>query len=149
MSSTSPRRPDTAGTATSRPADSPTAARGASTYPEMQRAKTSAAAAFALVFGLSALFCTLIVFLAPLGVLFGLIALILGIAGIVMSNRAGITGKGVAVGGLVLGLLGLLLGAAILAGVAVYVNDPENIERIEQQLQQLREEVPTEIPNPG
>lgn len=149
MSSTSPRRPDTAPVAPARPDGSPASTRDARTHPELPRPKTSAAAVFALVFGLSALFCILTVFLAPLGIALGLIAVILGIAGIGKSRRPEITGKGVAISGLVLGLLGLLVGAAILAGVAVYFNDPDNMERVEQELRQLREALPTEIPNPG
>lgn len=152
--STPPSRP--AGPADRAAADRPVTDRataprttaGASARPDLQRPKTSAAATFALVFGLSALFCSLLVFLAPLGVVFGLIALILGIAGISMSNRPAVTGKGVAIGGLVLGLLGLLLGAAIMAGAAVWFNEPQNVERLEQQLQQLQEELPTEVPSP-
>jgi hypothetical protein len=150
MSTTPPREPDrpagTERTVTRRSTAEP--AVGATTTADLRRWKTSAAAVFALVFGLSALFCALTAFLAPLGVAFGLIALILGIVGIVMSNRPGVTGKGVAIGGLVTGLLGLLLGAAILVGAAVYFNDPENIDRIERQLEQLREDLPTEVPSP-
>ena len=94
--------------------------------------KTSAAAVFSLVFGLAALFCALTGILAPAAVLFGIIGLILAVAGFKMVKRLGVTGKGVAIGGLVTSLLGLLLGAAVLAGAAVYVND-QGLDRLQQQ----------------
>jgi len=94
--------------------------------------KTSAAAVFALVFGLAALFCALTGILAPAAVLFGIVGLILAFAGLRMVKRLGVTGKGVAVGGLITSLLGLLLGAAVLAGAAVYVND-QGLDRLQQQ----------------
>ncbi len=99
---------------------------------KVKSAKTSAGAAFALVFGLAALFCALTGILAPAAVLFGIIGIILGIAGIKMSKRPGVTGKGVAIGGLVTAILGLLLGGAVLAGAAVYVND-QGLDFLRQQ----------------
>jgi hypothetical protein len=44
-------------------------------------AKTSAAAVFALVFGLAALFCALTGILSPAAVLFGIIGIVLGSSG--------------------------------------------------------------------
>lgn len=112
----------------------------------LPHAKTSAAAVFALVFGLSALFCALALFLAPLAVLFGLIALVLGVVGLSKARRPAVTGRGVAIGGLVLGVLGLLLGIGLIAGVASFLSNEANLNRIESQLQNLRDEIPTEVP---
>lgn len=109
--------------------------------------KTSAAAAFALVFGLSALICTLTILLSPVGVVFGLIAVILGFVGLSKSKRPLITGRGIAMSGLIMGLLGLLLGAAVLAGTATFLNNQDNIDRIEQRLEQLRDDFPTTVPD--
>lgn len=106
-------------------------------------AKTSAAAAFALVFGLAALFCALTAILSPAAVLFGLIGIILGIAGMKMAKRPGVTGKGVAIGGLVTAVLGLLLGGAVLAGAAVLVNDEQRLDQIQQQVDDLRSNLPS------
>ncbi|HWH28483.1 MAG TPA: DUF4190 domain-containing protein [Mycobacteriales bacterium] len=106
-------------------------------------AKTSAAAAFALVFGVAALFTALTAILAPVAVVLGLIGLILGIAGIKMSRRVGVTGKGVAIGGLVTALLGLLLGAAVIAGAAVFVNDEQNLDRLEGWIEDVRNDLPS------
>ncbi len=106
-------------------------------------AKTSAAATFALVFGLAALFCALTAILSPAAVLFGLIGIILGIAGITMAKRPGVTGKGVAIGGLVTAVLGLLLGGAVLAGAAVLVNDEQRLDQLQNQLEDLRNDLPS------
>ena len=105
--------------------------------------KTSAAAAFALVFGLAALFCALTGILAPAAVLFGLTGTILAIAGMKMAKRLGVTGKGVAIGGLITAVLGLLLGGAVLAGAAVVVNDEAQLDRITNWIEDVRNDVPS------
>jgi len=118
-----------------------------------QKAKTSAAAAFALVFGLSALITALLVVLAPFAILFGLIALVLGIVGIgkakkdTLHEETVVTGRGVAISGLVLGLLALVLGIGILVGAATFLQDSGNLDRLEQGLQDLSSEIPTELPS--
>lgn len=106
-------------------------------------AKTSAAAAFTLVFGLAALFCSLTAILAPAGVLFGLIGLVLGIVAMKMVRRPGVTGKGVAIGGLVTAVLGLLLGLAVTAGAAVVVNDDAQLDQIQERIDDLRADLPS------
>ncbi len=105
-------------------------------------AKTSAAAAFALVFGLAALFCALTAILSPAAVVFAVIGIILGIVGMKMAKRPGVTGKGVAIGGLVTAVLGLLLGGAVLAGAAALVNDERRLDQLQQQIDKLRESAP-------
>ncbi len=109
----------------------------------MRPAKTSAAAAFALVFGLSALFCALTAILAPAAVLFGLTGLILGIVGMKKAKLVGVTGKGVAIGGLITAVLGLLLGGAVLAGAAFLVNSPAGLDRVQSELDRLRNNLPS------
>ncbi len=109
---------------------------------QYKSAKTSVAAVFALVFGLAALFCALTGILAPAAVVFGLIGIILGVAGLKMAKRLGVTGKGVAIGGLVTAVLGLLLGAAVLAGAAVYVND-QGLDNLQQQFDNARDDIPS------
>ncbi|MDP9498159.1 MAG: DUF4190 domain-containing protein [Actinomycetota bacterium] len=110
---------------------------------ELAPAKTSVAAAFALVFGLSALFCALTAILAPAAVVFGLIGLVLGIAGMRMAKRPGVTGRGVALGGLVTAVLGLLVGAAVLTGAAVVVNNENALNRIQSEVEQLQSQLPS------
>ncbi len=72
-------------------------------------ARTSAAAVFALVFGVVAVFSVLTVILSPLGLVLGVIGVILGVVGLRMARRPGITGKGVASGGVVLSVVAVLV----------------------------------------
>lgn len=109
-------------------------------------AKTSAAATFALVFGLGALLCALALFLSPLAIVFGLVAIVLGAVGISRTTDPGLTGRALAITGVVLGALGLLLGVALVAGVTTFLSDEANLDRIEAQLQDLRDELPTDVP---
>ncbi|MCW2668004.1 MAG: hypothetical protein JWN57_2966 [Frankiales bacterium] len=105
--------------------------------------KTSAAAVFALVFGLAALFCALTAILSPAAVLFGIIGIVLGLVGLAMAKRPGVHGRGVAIGGLVTAILGLLLGGAVLAGLAAVVNNEGALNRISDQVDQLRDDIPS------
>lgn len=106
-------------------------------------AKTSAAAAFALVFGLAALFCALTAILAPAAVLFGITGIVLGIVGMKKGKLVGVTGKGVALGGLITAILGLLLGGAVLAGAAVLVNSESGLNRLQTQIENLQNKAPS------
>ena len=105
--------------------------------------KTSAAAVFALVFGLSALFSALTGLLAPAAVVFGLIGIVLGVVALKMTKRPGVHGHGVAVGGLVTAVLGLLLGGLVIAGAAAIVNSDSQLDRISNQIDKLRDNVPS------
>lgn len=108
-------------------------------------AKTSAAAAFALVFGVSALLSVLTVIVGPLGVVLALIGIVLGVIGIRNARRVGVTGKGVATGGLVLSVVALLIAAAVAAGVTMFINDDQAVNRLEQQVQNLRDRLPDDV----
>jgi hypothetical protein len=110
---------------------------------EVRPAKTSAAAVFALVFGLAALFCALTAILSPAAVVFGVIGIVLGIVGLKMAKRVGVTGKGVAIGGLVTAVLGLLLGGAVLGGLSALVNDDQRLDQLQNRIDDLRTEVPS------
>lgn len=116
------------------------------------KAKTSAAAVFAVVFGLSSVIVGLLLVLAPIAIVFGLLAMILGVIGMRNARKSNVddgtlvTGRGVAIGGLLLGLLGLLLGVAVLVGAAALLSERVNLERVERGLQNLREEIPSELP---
>ena len=117
---------------------------GASTpHERLGRPKTSAAAVFALVFGLASLFCALTAILSPAAVLFGVIGVVLGIVGLAMAKRPGVTGKGVAIGGLVTAVLGLLLGGAVLAGASVLVNDEQRLDQLQNRVEDLRADLPS------
>jgi uncharacterized sodium:solute symporter family permease YidK len=73
----------------------------------------------------------------------GLIGIVLGVVGLKMAKRPHVTGKGVAIGGLVTAILGLLLGGAVLAGVAAVVNDEQRLDQLQNQIDGLRDEIPT------
>lgn len=109
--------------------------------------KTSAAATFALVFGVSALICALTAILSPAAIVLGVIGLLLGIAGIVMSKRPHVTGKGLAIGGIVTSLLGLLISIGLIAGAATLLNNRSAVDRLEKKVTELKNELPTEVPS--
>jgi hypothetical protein len=111
-------------------------------------AKTSAAAVFSLVFGLSALLSVLTVILSPLALVLGIIGVVLGVVGLKMAKRVGVTGKGVAIGGLVLSVLALLLAGAIAVGLTTFLNDESAVNRLEQRVEQLREDLPRDVDVP-
>ena len=104
-------------------------------------AKTSAAATFSLVFGVAALISVLTAILAWIGVVLAIIGLILGIVGLKMARRPGVTGRGVAIGGLVLSVLALLIGLALGAGVSTFLNDEGAVDRLQQQVDDLRDRI--------
>lgn len=108
-------------------------------------AKTSAAAVFSLVFGLSALLAVLTVVLAPLTLLLSIIGIVLGLVGLRMAKRIGVTGRGVAIGGLVLSVLALLLALTAVVGITTFLNDEQAVQRLEQQVEQMRDQLPSDV----
>lgn len=106
-------------------------------------AKTSAAAVFGLVFGLAALFCALTGILAPAAIVFGVIGLIVAIVGVKMAKRAGITGKGVAIGGILTSLIGIVLGGVVLAGATAVVNNQQQLDRVQRYIDDARSNLPS------
>lgn len=112
-------------------------------------AKTSAAAVFALIFGLSALLAVLTVILAPLALILAVIGIILGVIGMKMAKRVGVTGRGVAIGGLVLGVLALVLSVTVVAGVTTVLNNKSAVDRLDKQVQKLRDNLPAKVNIPS
>lgn len=106
-------------------------------------AKTSTAAAFALVFGVAALISVLTVILSWIGLLLGVIGVILAIVGLKMTGRPGVTGRGVAIGGLVLSALAVLIGLAFAAGITTVLNNEAAVDRIQQEVDDLRDRLDT------
>jgi hypothetical protein len=116
--------------------------RTAEPAPRTTRAKTSAAATFALVFGLSALFCALTGILSPPAIVFGIVGLILGIVGLRMARKPGVTGKGVAIGGLVTAVLGLVVGGVVIGGATALVNNQQQLDRLQGYIDDARSNLP-------
>ncbi|RBJ11611.1 hypothetical protein DRA43_00305 [Micromonospora provocatoris] len=111
---------------------------GASTHAGTA-AKTSTAAALALVFGVAALFSVLTAILAWIGVVLAIVGIVLGVAGLKMAARPGVTGRGVAIGGLVLSVIALLLGLVLGAGITTFLNNEGVVDRLQQQVDDLRD----------
>ncbi|MGN6332934.1 MAG: DUF4190 domain-containing protein [Motilibacteraceae bacterium] len=112
-------------------------------------AKTSAAAVFALVFGLSSLLSVLTVVLSPLALVLGIIGIVLGVVGLKMARRPGVTGKGTAIGGLVLAIIGTLLAIAVGVGVTTFLNNQSAVNRLQHQVDQMRNNLPQHVDVPG
>ena len=112
-------------------------------------AKTSAAATFALVFGLSALLSFLTLVLSPLALVLAVIGVLLGVAGLKMTKRRGVTGKGLAIAGLVMSILVLLLGLLGVIGISTFLNDDQAVDRLEQRVEQLRDQIPSDVELPA
>lgn len=104
-------------------------------------ARTSAAAAFALVFAVAALVTVLTVVFGPVGMVLGIIGLGLGVVGIATSRKPGITGRGVALGAIVLSVVAILLGGAGMLGIQTILNDEAALDRVEQQIERWRDQI--------
>ena len=63
-----------------------------------------------------------------------------------MAKRIGITGRGVALGGLILSVLALLLAITMAAGVTTVLNNRKAVDRIDKQVQKLEKKLPSKIP---
>ncbi|MGW0433583.1 hypothetical protein ACWDV4_13725 [Micromonospora sp. NPDC003197] len=124
------------------PVGGTTAAHGRGTHGHATHAKTSAAATFALVFGVAGLLSALTVILSTLGLILGIIGIVLAVIGMKMARRPGVTGRGVALGGLVLSILAVLIGVAFLAGVTTFLNDRAAVDRLQREVDYLRDELP-------
>ena len=111
-------------------------------------ARTSVTAALALIFGVSALTCALSVVLSPVALVLGVIGIILGVVGFKMAKRVGITGKGVAISGLLLSLLAVVLAGILTVGITTVLNDDRAVSHLERAVEQLRGQLPSEVDAP-
>lgn len=118
------------------------------TAPDVPKARTSAAAVFALIFGLLAFFGVLSILFSPIGLPLAILGLILGIVGITRTKDPQTTGKVLAVVGLVLSVLALLLILAAVIGSFALLDDPGVIGWLEDQLAKAKENLPTQVPRP-
>ncbi|TDC00807.1 DUF4190 domain-containing protein [Micromonospora fluostatini] len=94
------------------------------------------------MFGVAAVVCVLTAIFAPVGLVLGIIGLILGIVALRMTRRPGVTGRGVAIGGLVLSVIALLVAIAFATGVTTFLNNKQAVDRLERQVEQLRDRLP-------
>lgn len=125
--------------------------RGRERYEEQvvtKPAHTSVAAAFTLAIGVAALLCVLTVVLSPVGLVLSIVGIILGIVGIRAGRKLGITGKGVAIAGVVLSAIALIIAIAFAAGAVTVLNNDKAVDRIERQLDKVRDKLPTKVDVP-
>jgi hypothetical protein len=99
----------------------------------------------AMVIGFLAVTFTLLFFTLPAGILFGIIAIVLGAVGIGKANSLGGLHKGLAVTGLVTGVLALILAGLIIWGGVAALNEAEQefqgSPELQQQLDELRQQI--------
>ena len=142
------REPDHNRSTDRAPVDAPAGRVGATVTAEpevehrIKRAKTSAAAATALAIGSAAFVLTLLVLFFPVALILGVIGLLLGIVGFRATKKPGVTGKGVALAAILLSAVSILLGAVFAAGVVTVLNNETAVNRIEQQVKNLRDRLP-------
>ncbi|MGW4465071.1 hypothetical protein [Micromonospora sp. NPDC004704] len=106
-------------------------------------AKTSTAATFALVFGVSGLISSLTVILSVAGLILGIVGVILAVVALKITRRPGVTGRSIGIAGLVLSALAVLIAIAFAAGVSTFLNDRAAVNRLQQEVEDLRDELPT------
>lgn len=122
--------------------------RSARAREDLPKAKTSAAATFALMFGVLAFFGILSILFSPIALPLAVLGLILGIVGIARTRDPEVTGKVLAVVGLVLSLLALLLTVAAVVGGFFLFDDPGVISWMENRLADVKANLPSEVPAP-
>jgi hypothetical protein len=112
------------------PGQAPPGGHPAAGYPATRRNGMGTAA---LVIGVVALTLVLLLLFAPLGALLGLVAVLLGILGLLRVNRGQADNRGQAVAGLVTGGIALLVGVFLTLSIgtwfATHVNDFNNFGR--------------------
>jgi len=98
--------------------------------------RTNGLAVAALVTGIIALLISWIPGLNLLGALLAIAAVVTGIIGMRNAARPGVGGKGMALTGLITGVLALLVTIAFYTFLASVLNNPE----VQQQLEQIQSE---------
>lgn len=98
--------------------------------------RSNGLAVAALVTGIIALVLSWIPGINLLSIVLGIAALITGFMALRAANEPGGTGRGMAIGGVVCGALGLLFAVLIWVGLVAFINDPE----VQQELEQIEQE---------
>lgn len=111
---------------------SPSQPAGDQPPPPQQQSQSNGVAVAALVCGILALVLSWIPVINVLSVILGVVAIVTGVMGIRRASLPGLGQKGIAVGGLVTGVIAVLLSLLILIGLAGLVTDPEFRDFFEQ-----------------
>ncbi|MBA2640218.1 MAG: DUF4190 domain-containing protein [Nocardioidaceae bacterium] len=117
-------------------------------YHDLPKAKTSATAVFALIFGLLAFFGILSILFSPIALPLAVLGLIFGVVGIKRTTEPQRTGKALAIIGLILSVLALVLAVAAVVGGFILLDDPGVIDWLDTRLADARENLPAEVPKP-
>lgn len=90
------------------------------------------------------------ILLAPIGLVFGILGIILGVTGIRAAKKVGVTGKGVAITGLVFSVLSVLIAGTLAIGITTFLNNEGAVNRLEKQVEQLKDKLPdtVDVPTP-
>jgi hypothetical protein len=103
--------------------------------PPQPAQQSNGVAIAALVCGIVALVLCWIPVINLLSIALGLVAVILGIVGLRKARDPGVGGNGLAVGGLVTGVVGLLVAVLILSQIVRALSDPEVRDLFDQMLE--------------
>jgi hypothetical protein len=106
-----------------------------------RRGHTSPAATFSLIFGVVAAYTAVLVFLTPADIVLGVVAVLLGVVGMRVAAKPGVTGRWVAALGVLLGLGAILLGTLTATGTHTVLNGKGAVDRVQQQVDQWRDRV--------
>jgi hypothetical protein len=60
-----------------------------------------------------------------------------------MARKPGVTGKGVAVGGLVTAVVGLVIGGVVIGGATAVVNNQQQLDRLQRYINDARSDLPS------
>lgn len=101
--------------------------------------RSNGVAIAALVCGIVALLLSWIPGINLLSFLLGIIALICGAIGLSKAKDPGVGGRGLAIGGIVTGLLALIIGVLVYVGLFRLANNPEVQERASELQEQIED----------
>lgn len=111
--------------------------------PPVQR-RSNGGAITALVCGIIAILLFWIPGINLLAILLGLVAIVAGVVGLSRARDPYVGGKGMAVTGLVLGILALVLSVLVLVGLARFFGDPDVQREFQERIQELQTEAEAE-----
>lgn len=104
--------------------------------------QSNGAAIASIITGIIALLLSWIPGINLLAIVLAIVAIVTGIIGLRNANVPGTTGKGLAITGLITGILALLLSILVYVGLAQVFNNPEvqeGIRDLQSELEQMTE----------
>lgn len=114
------------------------------TEPASQPPRSNGPAIAAIITGIIALLLSWIPAINLLAIVLGIVALVTGFMGLRNAGTPGVGGKGLAVTGLVTGVLALVISVLVYVGLASFFSDPEVQQQIRETQSELENIAPTE-----